>query len=116
MADVTPYQKKPGLTQQLIPIAASVGGGMLGGPAGAAAGGMLGNRLADGGPQVAPVQNGAIERRLAPPPPAATSNPSEDLANADQALAYLPPEQQQKYGPIIRRARAIDQQQQTGVA
>jgi hypothetical protein len=49
-----------------------------------------------------------MERRLAPPPP------SQAIDNANQALTQLPPEQQQKYGPILRRAKMLDEQQ-TGV-
>lgn len=114
MASVSQYQKRPGLSQQVIPVAGTVLGGMVGGPAGAAVGGMVGGKVAGGdNPAVGPVQPSAMERRLAPPPPAA--NPSQDINNANQALAQLPPDQQQKYGPILRRAKMLDDQSQQGV-
>ena len=37
------------------------------------------------------------------------SNPSEDLQQAEMALASLPPEQQKTYGPTIMQARRMDQ-------
>ncbi len=116
MAGVSMPNRKPGLTSQLLPIAGTVGGAMVGGPAGSIVGNKLGGKLA-GDDQAVPqaVESTAIERRLgAPdmPPP----GPSQDIANANQALTQLPPDQQQKYGPILRRAQMLDQQQaQQGV-
>jgi hypothetical protein len=104
-------QARAGLSKQVLPMAGQAVGGAYGGPAGAMVGGMVGTKLAGG--DATPVGGSgaadAISRRLQQPaqPP---QDPSQDLEKADQALAYLPPEQQQKYGPIIRRARYLDGQ------
>ncbi len=109
MAQVTPFQKKPGMTETFLPTALSVVGGIYGGPAGAAAGGIAGGKLAGGDkPAASPIES---RMQATAPAPAAASNPSQDLANADAALAQMPPAQQRQYGAIIGRARALDSQQ-----
>lgn len=104
-------------------IAGGVVGGIAGGaaggvgaPAGAAGGatmgyglgGMAGDLLGGGGkagPPTMESSQGAISRR------AASQGQSQDLAAADAALRRMPPEYQQQYGPAIKQARYLDEQQ-----
>lgn len=109
MADVIMAQKKPGLTSQILPLAGQVVGGMVGGPAGASLGGMAGSKLAEQKAPVAPVQSTAMQRRIDTIAP--QQDTMADLAAADQAVASLPKPLQQQYGPAIRRARMLEEQQ-----
>lgn len=111
MSGIMMPQKKPGMMQQVLPLAGTLVGGMVGGPAGAAVGGTLGGMASQENPGPAPIQS------QAQPVPVAQSTPMQrrmdsqggaqpdQLAQADQALTQLPPEYQQQYGPMIRRAR-----------
>lgn len=116
MAQVTQIQK-PSSTGSLGQLASltktvkGVAGLVSGDPSGAL-------DVADGSQgltgQGAPVQNvannsgSAIDRRLEATAPQA--NYSGDLAAAEQATAHLPPDQQQQYLPVLRRARMLDAQ------
>ncbi len=97
-----------GPLKKILPIAGKAIGAAYGGPAGAEAGGMVGDSLA--GPDAEgtkPIQSTAMGRRYemtAPEVPHA-----EALAQADQALAQLPPQYQQQYGPTITAARMKQQ-------
>lgn len=98
-------------------IVGGVVGGIYGGPGGAVEGagegGAIGSKVggALGGNTQAPqaiqsdVKDTAMTRRM----DSIDSNPSQDLAQADAALQQLPQQYQDQYGPMIRRARMIDQ-------
>lgn len=108
---IMPQQQQSSMAQ-ILPIGGAVVGGIFGGPAGAAAGaslgGMAGNTLASNGPPPTPVQSGmsgAMDRRAQ----SLQDNPSNQLAQADAALAQMPPEYQAQFGPTIKQARYLDQ-------
>lgn len=100
-------------------IVGGVVGGIYGGPAGAAegasAGGAIGGKVGGvlGGNAQTPqavssdVKSGPMARRM--------EEPGVELQKADQALSQLPPQYQDQYGPMIRRARMLDEQQK-GIA
>jgi len=106
MPGVNPVQKKPGLMQTLLPIAGQAVGSAFGGPVGGAVGGQVGGMLAQGKAPQAPVESSAISRRIdtyqAPP---AQGDGLDQLDAAHNALAQMPPEVQQQYGPTIAQAR-----------
>lgn len=111
MSGVNVSAKPASPVKTIVPIAASVVGGMYGGPAGAAAGGKIGSDLVSGGPDPTAVETkqadtGAINRRIQ----SQDNMPSTQLAKADAALQQLPPEYQEKYGATIAAARQMDKQ------
>lgn len=82
------------------PAAVGASGALAGAGAGAGLGGTASSVMASGQKprqDVHPVQS-AVQRRM------------HVLAQADQSLAALPPPQQQEYGPAIRRARMLAEQ------
>lgn len=101
-----------GIEKTAIPIAGSIIGGIYGGPAGAAAGGKIGSDLVKGGPDPGAIETKAgaggtaLDRRIQ----AQEDTPSMQLAQADAALAQLPPEYAQQYGATIAAARKMDSQ------
>ena len=108
MAGVNVPQRQAGLSQSVLPVAGSILGGMVGGPPGAAVGGQLGGMAAasaaQGGGSGAVEQKqsgdgGAMSRRLQ------TTDPQQQLAQAQQALSQLPQSDQQRYGPAIAEAQ-----------
>lgn len=116
MANVMmPQAKKTNDMGNLLTIGGAVVGGAFGGPAGAMtgagagqmAGGMLAQQSAPQAQQ--PVQSSAMQRR------AESMQNLDQLRQSEQALAYLPPDQQQQYAPAIQRAR-IMAEKQNGVA
>ena len=114
MSNVTMPQKKQnpisGALPTLISAAGSIVGGAFGGPAGAAVGGAVGGMAghALGGankPQGnMPQQSTPMQRRMQ------TMGPDETLQQGEAALAQLPPEYQQQYGPAIGAARQASMQ------
>ena len=127
MANVMMPNKK-GSTQQAMSnagtIIGGVVGGVYGGPAGAVegagAGGAIGDKVGGvlGGNAPAPqaVQakgegsGDAMKRRMEP-----QEAPAVTLEKADEALQQLPPQYGEQYGPMIRRARMLEEQQR-GIA
>jgi outer membrane lipoprotein SlyB len=110
-----PQQKKDDSMSKLLTIGGAVvggvyGGGAAGAMAGASAGQMAGGLLAkqDSAPMQG-VQSNAMQRR------ADSMQQMQQLNQSQQALAYLPPEQQAQYAPAIERARLMAQKQ-NGVA
>lgn len=109
-----PQAKKDDSMSNLLTIGGGVVGAAYGGPtgalAGANAGQMAGGILAkqDTG-TVQGVQSNAMQRR------ADAMQQMQQLNQSQQALAYLPPEQQAQYAPAIERARLMAQKQ-SGVA
>lgn len=108
-----PQKKQNPITSALptlVSAAGSVIGGAVGGPAGATAGGAIGSMAGNaiGGankPQGnMPQQSTPIQRRMQ------TMDPDETLRQGEAALARLPPEYQQQYGPAITAAREASMQ------
>lgn len=93
--------QSPGLLKSVVPMVGTAVGGYFGGPAGAAAGGKIGSSLVAGGmdPGAVEGKGGAMARRLSTP------DPQEQLAQAQNALAQLPPEEQAKYKSTLDEAQ-----------
>ena len=108
------------LLQGLGTVAGGVVGGFAGGPmgaiTGAGAGGSLGATLGGMADPVkegesakevgglAPQQdNGAMSRRLTE----MNNSPSVQIADASQAMAKMPPDIQQEYGPVLSQAQKL---------
>lgn len=110
MSIMIPQRKQNSMSQ----VGTLVGGGVgayFGGPSGAVEGAQKGaaiGGMADNltGGKNQPPQLGAMQRRMESSP---AVQPGAQIQQAESALAYLPPEQQQSYGAIFRRARAMDQ-------
>lgn len=109
MPGVNQVQPRQGPLKTILPMAGQALGSAFGGPVGGAVGGMVGEKLAGEAPEVAPVQSTAMQRRFEATAPEVPH--AETLAAADQALAQLPAQYQQQYGPTLAAAKA---KQQTG--
>ncbi len=102
--------------------AGTVVGAIYGGPAGASMGNSLGsaagglvanasgdNKQAQGVPGAE--EPSAIDRRIQSLDSQPPEQHGDDLAKAQEALAYLPPDQQKQYGPAIQKARYLNSQE-----
>jgi hypothetical protein len=103
-------EKKQSFVKQMLPMAGQMLGAAVGGPVGGAVGGALGGKAAEGKPQAPAVETAAMQRRLD-----SQASPLPDLMKAEQAVASLPPAQQDAYGPQLRRARMLAEQER-GIA
>lgn len=114
MAQVILPQKKSSSLGQIGQIGGAIAGGIATGgspqgiAAGAGMGGTAGGMLEGNPKQIAPVQTNqsAMSRRMESVAPQ-----TSELNDAHNALAYLPPEQQRKYGPAIQRAKQLQDQE-----
>lgn len=99
---------RPNIIKTAVPMVLGAVGGAYGGPAGAMAGQKIGHSLVGGGSDPGAVTGkgggSAMARRLELP------DPQAQLAKAQESLAQLPPEEQQKYGPALTEAQKRAQQ------
>lgn len=115
MANVQmPQAKKDDSMSKMLTIGGAVVGAKFGGVqgamTGASAGQMAGGLMASNeAPAAQGVQSNAMQRR------AEAMQNMQQINQAQSALAYLPPEQQQQYAPTLDRARLLAQKQ-NGVA
>lgn len=116
----TTQRKKNPLLGDALVVAGGIagvasGGGMAGASAGASLGGMLADRfgandmVTEGGGVATPEVN-PVQRRLE----AQQKDPVQTLREAQAALAYRPPEEQQAYAPALEQALALAQRQKRG--
>jgi hypothetical protein len=113
-----PPPKKPGMFEQILPMAGSIIGGIYGGPGGAAAGGAAGGAIANSNqkPPAQIVQTPAtspLQRRQE----SIQSDPATQMRNGKIALASMDAETRKAFEPVLDeglRRHAQDRKQQYG--
>lgn len=121
---ITPFVKKASapdnsgsqLLRGVLQVGGGIVGGIYGGPAGAAAGstvgGMVGGAIAPDKEPEAPepskmigsqTDDSSMQRRFQE----MNNSPSVQIADANAAMAKMPPEIQQEYGPVLTQAQKL---------